>query len=80
MIEGIFISASGMLPKSTRHEAIANNLANIEVPGFKRDAMFLREVQEAIPVTTRTGGPTASMVCGRTLSRASSDARGVCSV
>lgn len=47
MIEGIYISASGMLPKATRHEAIANNLANIEVPGFKRDAMFLREVQEA---------------------------------
>jgi flagellar basal-body rod protein FlgF len=47
MIEGIYISASGMLPKSTKHEAIANNLANIEVPGFKRDALFLREVQEA---------------------------------
>ena len=47
MIEGIFISASGMLPKATRHEAIANNLANIEVPGFKRDALFLREVRDA---------------------------------
>ncbi len=47
MIEGIYISASGMLPKATRHEAIANNLANIEVPGFKRDALFMREVQEA---------------------------------
>lgn len=47
MIEGIFISASGMLPKSARHEAIANNLANLEVPGFKRDSMFLREVREA---------------------------------
>lgn len=47
MIEGIFISASGMLPKSSRHEAIANNLANLEVPGFKRDSMFLREVREA---------------------------------
>ena len=33
MIEGIYISASGMLPKSSKHEAIANNLANIEVPG-----------------------------------------------
>ena len=47
MIEGIFISASGMLPKSSKQEAIANNLANIEVPGFKRDSLFLREVQEA---------------------------------
>jgi len=48
MIEGIFISASGMLPKSARQETIANNLANVEVPGFKRDSMFLREVQEAM--------------------------------
>ncbi|MEE2657227.1 MAG: flagellar hook-basal body protein [Candidatus Latescibacterota bacterium] len=47
MIEGIYISASGMLPKAARHEAVANNLANIEVPGFKRDSMFLREVREA---------------------------------
>jgi flagellar basal body rod protein FlgG len=36
-----------MLPKTTRHEAIANNLANTEVPGFKRDGMFMREVMEA---------------------------------
>lgn len=47
MIEGLFISASGMLPKATRHEAIANNLANMEVPGFKRDSIFMREVMEA---------------------------------
>ena len=47
MIEGIFISASGMLPKGTQQEAIANNLANTEVPGFKRDSLFLREMQEA---------------------------------
>ena len=47
MIEGMYISASGMLPKATRQEAIANNLANIEVPGYKRDSMFLREMQQA---------------------------------
>ena len=47
MIEGIYISASGMLPKSTRQEALANNMANAEVPGFKKDNMFLREMQEA---------------------------------
>lgn len=47
MIEGLYISASGMLPKSSRHEAIANNLANLEVPGFKRDNLFMREMGEA---------------------------------
>ncbi|MEW6749572.1 MAG: flagellar hook-basal body protein [Candidatus Latescibacterota bacterium] len=48
MIEGIYISGSGMLPKASRQEAVANNLANVEVPGFKRDSMFLREVREAM--------------------------------
>ena len=47
MIEGMYVSASGMLPKSARHEAIANNIANIGVPGYKRDSMFMREMQEA---------------------------------
>ncbi len=48
MIEGLYISASGMLPKSTRQEAIANNLANVEVPGFKKDNLFMREMREAM--------------------------------
>ena len=43
MIEGMYISASGMLPKAARQEAVANNIANIGVPGYKRDSMFLRE-------------------------------------
>ncbi|SVD29154.1 uncharacterized protein METZ01_LOCUS382008, partial [marine metagenome] len=48
MIEGLFISASGMLPKATQQESIANNLANAEVPGFKKDNLFMREVREAM--------------------------------
>lgn len=48
MIEGIYISGSGMLPKSARQETIANNLANVEVPGFKKDSLFLREMREAV--------------------------------
>ena len=47
MIEGLFISASGMLPMSSRQETIVNNLANSEVPGFKRDSLFFRELGNA---------------------------------
>ena len=47
MIEGLYISASGMLPKSAQQETVANNLANLEVPGFKRGNLFSREMQEA---------------------------------
>jgi flagellar basal-body rod protein FlgF len=48
MIEGIYISGSGMLPKSARQETVANNLANVEVPGFKKDNMFMREMGAAM--------------------------------
>ena len=54
MIEGLFISASGMLPKAMQQEAIANNLANSEVPGFKKDNLFMREMREAME--RQTGG------------------------
>jgi flagellar basal-body rod protein FlgG len=42
MITGLFTSASGMLAESARHEAIANNLANVSTTGFKKDQTVVR--------------------------------------
>ncbi|MEK7766414.1 MAG: flagellar hook-basal body protein [bacterium] len=42
MIVGLYASASGMLAEASRHEAIANNLANVSTTGFKRDTTLLR--------------------------------------
>lgn len=42
MIKGIFSSASGMQPHSVKLEIIANNLANIDTTGFKKDNVFLQ--------------------------------------
>lgn len=36
-----------MLNRSTRQDVIANNIANSEVTGFKRDGLFTRELGEA---------------------------------
>ncbi|OGG53405.1 MAG: hypothetical protein A3F84_20410 [Candidatus Handelsmanbacteria bacterium RIFCSPLOWO2_12_FULL_64_10] len=47
MIEGLYTAGSSMLPRNTRQDYIANNIANMEVPGFKRDRIFLRELGEA---------------------------------
>lgn len=47
MIQGIHESGTSMLNRTTRQDVIANNLANTEVPGFKRDGVFLRELGEA---------------------------------
>lgn len=39
---GIYIAAEGAMAQSARMEAIANNLANAETPGFKRDLAVLQ--------------------------------------
>ncbi|HLP16646.1 MAG TPA: flagellar basal-body rod protein FlgF [Bacteroidota bacterium] len=46
MIKGIFASASGMQPHSVKMEIIANNLANIDTTGFKKDNVFLQVLDE----------------------------------
>ncbi len=47
MIKGIFTSASGMIPRIKKQELTANNLANASTPGFKKDAIFTRELSKA---------------------------------
>lgn len=47
MIKGMYRSASGMLPRIQKQEAIANNIANAGTTGFKRDIAFTREMARA---------------------------------
>ena len=42
MIKGIYNTAASMIPRVRKQEVIANNLANAETAGFKKDSMFLR--------------------------------------
>jgi flagellar basal-body rod protein FlgF len=43
MIYGLYLSASGVLANSVRQDVIANNLANSETIGFKRDLAMFRQ-------------------------------------
>ena len=47
MIQGLYESGTSMLNRTTRQDIVANNISNSEVPGFKRDGVFLRELGEA---------------------------------
>lgn len=61
MIKGIATAASGMLPSLKRQEVIANNLANAQTAGFKRDRLFverLNEAQEAMVQGAQDWGAT----------------------
>ena len=43
MIRGIYIAASGMLAESLRADVTANNLANVNTAGFKKDFAILKD-------------------------------------
>lgn len=65
MIYGLYLSASGVLTNSYRQDVIANNIANAETVGFKRDlALFQERLTEAQDRRFRGGPP--GMPSGRT--------------
>jgi flagellar basal-body rod protein FlgF len=47
MIKGILTSGTGMKPMMNKMEVIANNLANINTNGFKRDSVFIDAMKNA---------------------------------
>ena len=47
MIKGMYRSASGMLPRIEKQEAIANNIANANTTGFRKNVVFARELSSA---------------------------------
>ncbi len=55
MIKGLYTTESAMVPKLTRLEIIANNLANINTTGFKRDKAFTDALDEATTASEATG-------------------------
>lgn len=62
MIRGLYTGASGMMTQLDRYDAVANNLANISTPGYKRQeaissafpTMLMYRIRDA-----RDAGPTA---------------------
>jgi flagellar basal body rod protein FlgG len=47
MLRELYTAALGMLPRLTRLEISANNLANLSTVGYKREALFQRALIEA---------------------------------
>jgi len=51
MLKGIYKAASGMIPRMKQQEITANNIANAATPGFKKDSVFLKELNSAQKAT-----------------------------
>lgn len=65
MIYGLYVSATGVLANSYRQDVIANNLANAESVGFKRDfAVFQEQRTEARLRGLLPGGHSHSVLEG----------------
>jgi len=47
MIKGIYEVAASMSPRMRQQEVIADNIANSQTPGFKKNSVFMRMVQSA---------------------------------
>jgi len=64
MIYGLYLSAAGVMASSYRQDVVANNLANSETTGFKRDlALFMQRPTEA-QSRARAGGAGSSSALG----------------
>ncbi|MGA9121588.1 MAG: flagellar hook-basal body protein [Bacteroidota bacterium] len=58
MIKGLYTTEVGMSPKLVRMEIIANNLANINTTGFKRDNAFTKVLDDAAVIEEVAGNGT----------------------
>ena len=47
MIKGIYASGAGMQPRMARLEVLANNIANVNTTGFKKDNLFVQAMNNA---------------------------------
>ncbi|MEW6250426.1 MAG: flagellar hook-basal body protein [Planctomycetota bacterium] len=63
MIYGLYHSAAGMLTTEYRQNVLANNLANADTVGFKRDVPTFAERVPAVE-GGRRGGPSAADLAG----------------
>jgi len=47
MVNGIYLSTAGMIPRISQIDNVSNNLANVSTTAFKKSNMFLRELVTA---------------------------------
>ena len=55
MIRGVYTAASGMIAESVRNDAIANNLANANTAGYKKDVAITKDFASMLIERTEAG-------------------------
>lgn len=71
MLRGFYAAASGMITQQRQQEALANNIANVNTPGYKADQIAIRAFPEMLmqkidsrklPTTSPTNIPQRHLV------------------
>lgn len=57
MIRGLYTATNGMLYQRRKLDTIANNMANISTPGYKKDNTIVRPFQDELVVRIEKGEP-----------------------
>jgi flagellar basal-body rod protein FlgG len=63
MVQGLYASAAGMLVEISRQDVIANNLANVSTPGFKRSSVSISSFAVELKTATRSASTKPSAEC-----------------
>jgi flagellar basal-body rod protein FlgF len=61
MVKGLYRSASGMLVRQVRMDAISNNIANVNTTGFKRDNIFAKQLIDSMSIVDSSNGEHGSV-------------------
>jgi flagellar basal-body rod protein FlgF len=67
MIKGIYTSEASMRPKMTRMEVIANNLANINSTGYKKDRVFVEMLNQSGTASSDARGDLSGVTIRKTV-------------
>src|SRR3954449_1922827 len=62
MLRGFYTAASGMLTQQRKTEMLANNMANVNTPGFKADQSAVRAFPEMLLQRMEPGSGMAAPV------------------
>jgi len=64
MLRGLYSSATGLKVLQRKQDVLANNVANANTPGFKRDQIVLRSFPEQVILSRETGKGAGAKVVG----------------
>lgn len=64
MVRGIAASGGGMVAQSQKIDVLANNIANIDTPGYKKDNVSVESFQDQLLYNLNTGARVGATVYG----------------